>query len=223
MRRIACALGGIVLATCCSQNILAAESSGSSWWPWGHKEEAKKSTPAPLGTGGSTPLATHQTGAASSATPQLGGAYSATTPIPGQPQAQSPADHVEKESWMLNSPKGKVSWPRLSNPFASKQKEAADPRNSWVEKTPERPKPSPMKPITDGAHKVATGTKNAWHKTVDALTPGESKTTTAAKPSPRVAKREVDPPFWKRMLGAKEEPQQPQTVPEWMAQQRLDP
>lgn len=255
MRRIACALGGIVLATCCSQDIVAAESSGSSWWPWGHKDEAKPSTSAALGAGGSTPAATSQTGSGYGATspqsgetyetttpetsgmygaagPRSGGTYGTATPSTGNPYAvttpvpaQPPGDHVEKERWMLDSPKGKVSWPRLSNPFASTaKKEEVDTRNSWVEKTPEKPKPSPLKPITDGAHKVATGTKNAWHKTVDALTPGPSKTETASRPAPRIAKREVDPPFWKRMLGAKQpEPEQPKTIPQWMAQQRIDP
>ncbi len=41
---------------------------------------------------------------------------------------------------------------------------------------------------------------------------------------PHVARREVSPPFWKKVFGAKEpELQQPQTVPQWMAQKRLDP
>jgi hypothetical protein len=39
-----------------------------------------------------------------------------------------------------------------------------------------------------------------------------------------VASRETSPPFWKKMFGAKEPAmQQPQTVPQWMAQKRLDP
>jgi len=145
------------------------------------------------------------------------------------PVTADDAEKAKKERWMLSSPKGKVSWPHLNKDlskggplFPSKKKEENPARNSWVEKTPEPPKPSPMKPLSDGAHKFSASTKSAWHKTVDALTPGEPE----AKPkatSPRIAKREVQPPFWKRMFGASNEPQQPKTVPEWMAQQRLDP
>ena len=79
-----------------------------------------------------------------------------------------------------------------------------------------------MKPVTDGANKFSTSTKSAWQKTKDALTPGDEKPQPKAS-SPRIAKRDVEPSFWKRMFGAKSELQQPQTVPEWMAQQRLDP
>jgi hypothetical protein len=145
------------------------------------------------------------------------------------PVAADDAEKAKKERWMLSSPKGKVSWPHLNKDlskggplFSTKKKEEDPTRNSWVEKTPAPPKPSPMKPVTDGAHKFSTSTKSAWHKTVDALTPGEPTPQPKAS-SPRIAKREVQPPSWKRMFGAKSELQQPQTVPEWMAQQRLDP
>jgi hypothetical protein len=53
------------------------------------------------------------------------------------------------------------------------------------------------------------------------LTPGGKA---ASDSGSRVARREVKPSFWKRMLGAKEpEIQNPQTIPQWMAQKRLDP
>jgi hypothetical protein len=125
---------------------------------------------------------------------------------------------------MLSSPTGKVSWPHLNRPksgvFAEKPATEA-PKNSWVDQ-PVTPKPSPMKPITDGAHKFSEGTKSAWNKTV-ATVKGESGPAARSNTSPRVAKREIEPPLWKRMLGQKSEVQSPQTVPEWMAQQRLDP
>ena len=126
---------------------------------------------------------------------------------------------------MFSTPKGKVGWPHLNKPQLpsglSSRKPAADAtRNSWVEQ-PVTPKPSPLKPITDGAQQVGKSTKAAWQKTVDALTPGES--TPAQPSSARIAKREVKPPFWKRMIGAEPEPTGSQTVPEFMAQQRLDP
>jgi hypothetical protein len=77
--------------------------------------------------------------------------------------------------------------------------------------------------MKNGAHKVADGTKSAYHKTVAALTPSSKAKPAAAKP-PQVARRETQPSMWKRMFGAKQpELQQPQTVPQWMAQKRLDP
>jgi hypothetical protein len=140
---------------------------------------------------------------------------------------------------MVNTPKKKVSWPSLHMPSAlsSNSTPATKPRatkaeankNKWVDKPPVAPKPSAMQSVKNGANSVATGTKTAWHKTVAAVTPGSSTKTTpkaAAKPAPapQVATRETSPPLWKKMFGAKEpEMQQPQTVPQWMAQKRLDP
>jgi hypothetical protein len=132
---------------------------------------------------------------------------------------------------MLNTPKKKVSWPKLHMPEMPKSlssKSAAKSeanKNRWVEKAPVTPKTSPMQSVKKGANSVAEGTKSAWHKTVAAVTPGPSaKKTAKPEPSPRVASRETSPPFWKKMFGAKEPAmQQPQTVPQWMAQKRLDP
>ncbi len=129
---------------------------------------------------------------------------------------------------MFSTPRSKVSWPHLTTPhwptsgvFAEKKPDGESTRNSWVQKTPASPNPSPLQPLTDGAHKVAQSTKRAWHKTVNALTPGEP--TASRSDSSRIAQHEVDTPWWKRMFGAKAEVQQPQTIPEWMAQKRLDP
>jgi hypothetical protein len=132
---------------------------------------------------------------------------------------------------MLNTPKKKVSWPSLHMPKALASKSAPATKaeankNKWAEKTPVVPKPSPMQSVKNGAHSVANSTKSAWHKTVAAVTPGDKSAEKSKKPAPgsQVARRDVSPPFWKKMLGAKEpEMQQPQTVPQWMAQKRLDP
>ena len=129
---------------------------------------------------------------------------------------------------MFSSPNGKVGWPHLTKPhlpttgpFA--QKTPADAtRNSWVEKTPTPTKPSPLKPITDGAHKVAKSTRNAWHKTVAALTPGNPAPVPRSSSSSRIAKHDVQPPFWKRMFADEPESRGSQTVPGFIAQQRVD-
>jgi hypothetical protein len=244
MRHFARVLIVIALTACCSHRAVAADSSsssGSSWWPWSSSTE-KKAEPSALGAGGSTPLGTPQTGGAVSrplagpAQSPLGG--SVQSPLGGPLQSplgdSAPKKKDEsKDHWMLSSPSGKVSWPKLSMPklpststSTADTKKAEPKHNSWVEKTPAPPKPSPMKPVTDEAHKISKATKDAWHKTVNAVTPSSStpaKTNSGVDNSPRVAKKEMDPPWYKRMFGAKTEIQQPQTVPQWMAQQRLDP
>jgi hypothetical protein len=142
-----------------------------------------------------------------------------------------PTKPADSGHWMVNTPKKKVSWPKLHMPELPKalsSKSAAtaktEPKkNPWVEKAPAPPKTSPMQSVKNGAHNVATGTKSAWHKTVAAVTPSEKKTAKPA-PAPQVASRETSPPFWKKMFGAKEpQIQQPQSVPQWMAQKRFDP
>jgi len=247
MRLSTRALIGAVVCICCAQHLSAAES-GSKWWPFGKKDEAKLAEQAAGATGlpqqtnlppvpstsatavSASPLAVAPPaanapivppGAAQSAT-ATAPAATATTPLAQQTAPPVGPEGETKERWMLNSKKGKVSWPHFNKelskggPLFKSDKKVEDPtRNSWVEKTPAPPKPSPVKPVTDGA-------KSAWQKTKDALTPGEEKPQPNAT-SPRIAKRELKPTFWKRMFGAKSELQQPQTVPEWMAQQRLDP
>lgn len=212
MRSIACALG-IVLVAFCSMSKAASESTGSTWWPFGQKKEAAA---APSSTApASAPAATQP-----NTTPM--------TPVPPNQQLQTPVPPTPAptdENWMLKSSKSKVSWPHLkkpSNPLAKKETPADAAKNSWVEKQPTPPKPSVMKPVTDGAHKVAQGTKNVWHKTVNALTPGKSEPSPHS-PSSHVAKHDAEPSFWQKMFGSKEEVKQPETVPQWMAQKRLEP
>jgi hypothetical protein len=159
------------------------------------------------------------------ATPTASGPVAHESQLP----ASTTAEEDSKERWMFKSQKHKISWPHLNKEpskggplFGSKEKTEAA-RNTWVEKKPLPKKPATTS-FTDGAHKLSSSTKNAWHKTVDALTPGDSSSKAQAKrTSPRIAKRDTEPSFWSKMFGSKQELQQPKTVPEWMAQQRLDP
>ena len=192
-----------------SHSVVAAETS-SKWWPFGDHSDAAAAQPS----------------TANPATAPAGPI--ATTPVAPGPiahQAQMPTTPAENEHWMLNTHKTKVSWPKLHMPesWTAKSKATKEKKNTWVDKTPEPPKPSMTDSVKKGANSVATSTKSAWNKTVEAVTPGD-KAKKTAPPSPYVAKRETSPPFWRKMLGAKEpEMQQPQTVPQWMAQRRVDP
>jgi hypothetical protein len=204
----------------CCRGVVAAEAS-SNWWPFGHHAEA---------------TAAQAPGAASTTLPSATATLpSATTPAVAGPvahEAQMPTTPSDDSHWMLNTPKKKVSWPKLHMPEMPKalsskstSAKAEASKNRWVEKAPVTPKASPMQSVKKGANSVAEGTKSAWHKTVAAVTPGKAaKKTVTSDPSPRVASRSTSPPFWKKMFGAKEpELQHPQTVPQWMAQKRLDP
>lgn len=58
------------------------------------------------------------------------------------------------------------------------------------------------------------------------LVRGDESSKTARKKSVtqvRGKKPEAKPTFWESLFGKKEEPKQPQTVKEWMAQPRIDP
>lgn len=220
MRHTLCSLFGLALLVCTSLDANAAEA-GSRWWPFGHKEEAEvtqappaAATPAPS----TSPLLTPYKG-------DTAAHFGATAPL--APQTQAPAVQPEatpKEHWMLSSPKGKVGWPQLNKPkmpsaLAAKKPPVDATRNSWAEQ-PVTPKPSPLQPIKNGASKVGKSTKAAWHKTVDALTPGEPEPSRPA--GARIAKKEAKPSMWKRMWGETPEPTGSQTMPGFIAQQRVD-
>jgi hypothetical protein len=144
------------------------------------------------------------------------------------PDTRNPTTPEAERRWMLESPLAKVSWPRIHLPEMPKPKMPPSPipsradidraRNSWVEPSPDAARPSPLQALKEGASRVGQSTRNAWDKTVDALRPGEP----SSAPSSRVARDER--PIWQRMFFAEPaQPQGPQTVTEWMAQERLDP
>ncbi|MCC7474438.1 MAG: hypothetical protein IT425_03515 [Pirellulales bacterium] len=220
----------VVISIGCVSVSEAAESSGSRWWPFGNKAE-KAASPV---LGAEPVIQQSEARGMPVTTPgaQLpGGAMQAVPPIAAEGyHAAAPVEPAPKDRWMINSPKGKVGWPKLTRPklptpgfLASPSKPAADARNSWVQPTPKPAKPSPFKPVADGARKVANGTKKAWRKTVDALTPGEkSPGPTANENNARIASRDTKPPIWKRMFGSEPEPQNQQTIPGFIAQERVD-
>jgi hypothetical protein len=220
MRFAARALVVGILMVCC-RGAVAAEP-GSSWWPFGHHDDAAAAQSPSAGQSALPPAVT--------VAPQTAAPTAGAGPVAHE--AQMPTTPSDDGHWMLNTPKKKVSWPSLHMPKSLSSKSATTTKpeaskNKWVDKAPVTPKTSPMQSVKKGANSVAEGTKSAWHKTVAAVTPSSSAKKTpkvAAKPAPQVASRETSPPFWKKMFGAKEPAmQQPQTVPQWMAQKRVDP
>ena len=203
MRNTLRALVGVLAIGSCYCDAAVAES-GSRWWPFG-RSDAHQSQPQ-----------------------ETAGGSGMSSPNPDEQQAPSsqyPADDEPEQHWMIDSPLAKVSWPRLRIPEVSKpqlprlwpaKSEVEATRNAWVEENPDTLPPSPLQALSDGARRVGDSTRAAWDKTVDALRPGEPPSS-----SSRVARRQV--PWWKKMFATEERPQGPQTVTEWMAQERLDP
>jgi hypothetical protein len=178
---------------------VTATESGTSWWPFSHKQETTLSQP---------------TAVAAPTSPYLNPVQAAPGPVTHEvqlPQSADSAAAAKSKSW-LHMP----SLPKLG----SSTKSQKDTKNRWVQKAPAPKSSGPVQAMKDGANKVSSSTKSAWHKTVTTLTPG-SKSKQATSASPRVAQSDK-PPFWKRMVGEKE-PEHPATMPGFLAQKRLDP
>jgi hypothetical protein len=106
--------------------------------------------------------------------------------------------------------------PRLPQVFPS-ESQIDETKNAWTGQSADPQRPSPLQAVRDSAQRVGESTRAAWRKTVDTLTPGQRN----AAPS-RIASRELQPPFWKRMFAPQPEPPQgPRTMSEWVGQDRV--
>lgn len=214
-------VAGIVLVS--GRGVVAAET-GSSWWPFGHKADAPVAQSAEVGQPVS-PSATKTYPTTS--VPTAPAPAADVGPIAHEVQMPANADTSTDSHWLANTPKKKTSWPKLEWPKSLSSSKPVPPKpvesNRWVEKAPVKPKTSVTQSVKKGASSVASGTKSAWNKTVDAVTPGsKTKKATTPEPGTRIAKRDASPSFWQKMMGAKE-PEAPKTMPGFLAQKRLDP
>lgn len=132
------------------------------------------------------------------ATPRYAAAQAAGAAITGTaPAAEEITPTPSPWSW--------IKMPKVTMPKIEMPKMPADP----------------LAPVKTSARKVGDGAKKAWEGTKELLTFGGK----AAKdePAARVASRE-QPSVWSRMFGSAEpEPEGPQSVAEWMNQDRIDP
>ncbi len=176
-----------------SCSIVNAES-GSRWWPFSGDND----TAQPAATSPPLQRSMNQQRQSPTATPPR---IAQRGPVHEPPTSTDP-----KSSW-LPRPK-----------FWAAEPKSDFPNNTWYAEPPKPPAPSPWESVKGGVRRVGEGTRAAWDRTVDLLTPGESKTRT------NIARNQPKPPLWKRMMGIEEQkPQGPRTVTEWMAQDRLDP
>ena len=195
MRRTMCAMLSATLLVCCCRP-LAAQESGSRWdwlWPFGEEESAEEPYP--------------------------------TTKTPAT--AQRPPNYQSTRHRITMPDMPEMKWPDYSMPkpqmpgLWSKQEDtpAETPRSAWMDTKPEPEEASPWQVAKESTQRLGQSTRHAWDKTVDVLTPEYLKAD--RQPAPRVATR---PPMWKRALGMEAEKSDgPQTVTEWMAQERLNP
>jgi len=80
-------------------------------------------------------------------------------------------------------------------------------------------KPSIFAPLASGTRKLSEGSKKTWAETKHwfASRGQDLQTSNSTQASSR-----QEPSFWKRMFAPKKEPVGPQTVGEWMSQERID-
>jgi hypothetical protein len=231
MRHSMRALFGAMLVGWLWCSTMAAESS-RKWWHFGQGREPDVTAPA---TSLAPPPMSQQI-VEPQTPPQQ---FSQTTNAPAaatidQPSTLPTDTGVEQPEprWMISSPLAKVSWPRLhmpelprpalpTTPWPTKS-EANPDRNAWAEPDTTPVNPTPMEAMSNGARRVGQRTRAAWQRTVDAMTPGDEPP--SSDPSSRVAGRDDRVPVWQKMFGSSEPPPQgPQTVGEFIAQERIDP
>jgi hypothetical protein len=129
-----------------------------------------------------------------------GAALAQVAPMPQQPiTGGAVAPPAEPDSaW------GWLKMPKITMPKIEMPKMPADP----------------LAPIKTSARKVGDGTKKAWEGTKELFTFGQKKSA-ATQPTEQLSSNPEQPSVWKRMFGGGEpEPQGPQTVADWMAQER---
>lgn len=122
-----------------------------------------------------------------------GGATSASSPV-------TPTPESERWGWL---PKPKITMPQVTMPKIEMPK-------FEMPKLPE----GTFAPVKASAGKVVDGSKKAWQGAKEILSFGQSKET-----SPRVASR-AEPSAWDKVFGAKQEPQPPRTIGEFMQGER---
>jgi hypothetical protein len=200
---------GVVLTTLCFGQVCAEETK-STWWPFGAKEEP--TAPADAAT---PPMASEVAVADSDADSRF--------KWPSLPELTWPSFASESEEG--TTPISPDATPKVDRrPSSRYTKAARPPRNSWAKKDPQaqptEPATSPWQTVSEGARRVGDTTAAAWHKTVDAVTPGEDAPAATSAP---VAQQQPSKSWWNWWGGDETEPEGPRTVTEWMAQDRLDP
>jgi hypothetical protein len=142
------------------------------------------------------------------------------TPVTSAPPLRqaTPATSASSSSTSVLHPSTwKAPW--STGTTASTAKTTPPAKNAWTKPQSANTAPSPWQSMKNGTHRVENATASAWHKTVNAVTPGSDQ------PKQQVAQQQPQKSWWSRMWGSSEEekPDGPRTVGEFMAQKRLEP
>jgi hypothetical protein len=147
-----------------------------------------------------------------------------TTPKQATPVTSAPL-HQAKPATTASSGGTSIvhpsTWSMPKAPWSSTAKTTTPPaaKNAWTKPQSTATASSPWQSVKNGTHKVENATASAWHKTVNAVTPGSDA------PKQQVAEQQPKSSWWSRMWGSSEpeQPESPRTVGEFMAQKRLEP
>jgi hypothetical protein len=198
-----------------------AEETKSPWWRFGWSETAPETsaaapaaeTPAPPAVTSAAPTSTPATDTAGPASEKTWHAW------PPAPKWGFSEMTIPDESPVIAPPPERKR-SRFGKPA---YRQSRPTRNSWAQPpaaataAAEAPATGPWESVSKGARRMSESTRNAWKKTVEIMTPGDPTGTQVVEREPRVS-------WWDRMWGSDDEAAEgPQTVTEWMAQDRLDP
>jgi hypothetical protein len=207
---------GMMLAVVLTTNGFGEETK-ARWWHFGRDKDVPS---APLAGTPAPTLSPAQT---------LTPSTPAITPVEDESWFHWPS--MPKMTWLEPSTDGEVvatdtttsttpvtadsaTQPRANRTHFGNSASRPRPRNTWVQQPASTETPAAD---TSTWQSMTAGTRSAWHKTVDFVTPGDS-----SADAPVVA-TETKPSWWHRMWTTEEEDEGPQTVAEFMAQDRLDP
>lgn len=189
---------------------LVAQETKAPWWKFGRGQDAPAAqatvTPAPT-----------LTPAPETITPVEEDSWLAWPSMPKWhwPEFAANAESSVSDGPVTSSPSStnSSSRPRAAHSRFGKPTHQRRPRNTWAQQ-PASTSPTGEAPSTWQTMKAST--RHAWDKTIDFVTPGDdAETSTVAS--------EKKSSWWQRMWGSEERKEGPQTVTEWMAQDRIDP
>jgi hypothetical protein len=200
MRYLTQAAFGVLLILAVGTQVFAEETK-AHWWHFGRESDDDAPDEA----------------AAVSSAPTTSPALPDITPVEEESWLKWPSmpKFAASETTIIDeSPAATATTPpRQARSRFGKPAHVGRPRNTWAQQpastTTSEPNSSPWKSMTER-------TRVAWHKTVDFVTPGDGS-------DPPVVPTETRQSLWDRMWGSEEPQEGPQTVTEWMAQDRLDP
>ena len=211
MRYTTRAMFGMLLATVMGTACIAEEAK-APWWHFGIGKTAPAAPPSMTAAPTLTPSQTLTPPSTSSAAAAPAVEDKSWLKWPSLPKPSMPKTKWSETTVTEVSP-SVAQQPQPRRDHFGKPTRRTKPRNTWAQPPAEAPAAAPGSGTWS---KVSDGTRKAWHRTVELVTPGKPTETSVANNEPHDS-------WWHRMWSSNEKQEGPQTVTEWMAQDRLDP